>query len=262
MNHDRRITFAVALPVYNEQTCVAEAVITINEVLNEIPFETKIIAVNDGSKDRSLEILKSLLTGYPRLIIVNHPINRGYGGACLSALEKGHQEKLTYVLYMDCDLTQDPKYIKDFIEKMQQGYALIKGSRYINGGKVEGVPYYRKFLSSLGNFVAGLFWRLPIKDFTNGFRAIRTDTFELLQLKERGFSILMEEIYCLSYFTKNFSEVPYILTVREDNQGTSSFSYSYKVFYSYLKYPILSFLKIKPAYVNDLKPRQGLVDEN
>ena len=76
---------------------------------------------------------------------------------------------------MDADLTQDPKYINDFIDLMNKDIDLIKATRYSNGGGTDGVPFQRKIISLCGNYIAKFFMKLPITDYTNGFRAIKTN---------------------------------------------------------------------------------------
>ena len=183
------LKFAVALPIFNEEDNIETAIKSINAVLESIPHETKIIAVNDGSKDRSLEILSNISEKLQikNVLVVNHPVNRGYGGACFSALERGFQEGLDYVLFMDCDLTQDPKYIRSFVPKMLEGHTMIKGSRYIKGGEIRGVEAYRKVFSYVGNKVASVFWNLPIKDFTNGFEPSELTLLNCFSLKTGDF---------------------------------------------------------------------------
>jgi dolichol-phosphate mannosyltransferase len=243
-------SFAIGLPVFNEEVAIEQAVSSIDKILETIDIPTKIIAINDGSTDSSSQILKQLANKFPRLIVVEHEKNQGYGSACFTGLKTAYDLGQNYILFMDSDLTQDPRYINSFIPKMREGYVLIKASRYAKEGKVEGVEFYRVAISWVGNNIARILWRLPIRDFTNGFRAIRSDHFKYLHLKQPGFSVLMEEIYYLSSVTKNFVEVPYTLTVRE--KGNSSFRYTPKVFWNYLRYPILSFLGIKPKFPEEI----------
>lgn len=242
-------SFAIVLPMYNEAECAEKAIRLISEVLNGIPNPTKIIAVNDGSLDDTQIIVEKLLPQNERLVLLKHPVNRGYGGAVTTAIKYASQEKIEYVLFMDCDLTQDPKYIKGFLGKMDEGYDIIKGSRYIKEGAVEGVPAWRVVISVVGNTIAKVLFGLPIRDYTNGFRALKVSIAEQFHLTERGFSVLMEEIYQAKFIAHKYCEIPYTLSSRSEEQGTSTFSYRPRVIVSYLKYAMKSFLNVKPRHM-------------
>ena len=77
---------------------------------------------------------------------------------------------------------------------------------------------------------------LPITDYTNGFRAIKTNLVANLSFEENGFAYLIEEVNKVSKKAKTFGEVPYILAVRKDNHSKSKFTYSFGVYFSYLKW--------------------------
>ena len=78
--------------------------------------------------------------------------------------------------------------------------------------------------------------RLPITDYTNGFRAIKTALLNNIDFEENNFAYLIEEIKKVSKFAKSYAEVPYTLTVREDSNSKSKFIYSTSVYFSYLKW--------------------------
>ena len=137
---------------------------------------------------------------------------------------------------MDSDLTQSPKYIYDFLYFMDKDIDLIKATRYSPGGGTDGVGLKRKIISLGGNLIAKIFMRLPLTDYTNGFRAIKTKLLEDIIFEENNFAYLIEEIKKVSKYAKTYAEVPYILSVRKDNESKSKFIYSTKVYFSYLKW--------------------------
>ena len=147
---------------------------------------------------------------------------------------------------MDSDLTNDPADLPKFVQKMQEGYEVIKATRYSCGGGVSGVPFYRIAISFVGNYVAHLLFRLPLHDCTNGFRAVRVRLLLQARLSETRFPIIMEELYWLKALGTRFAEVPVTLTNRAAKLRCTAFSYHPRVFYEYLKYPVKAFLGIKP----------------
>ncbi len=230
--------------MYNEEAGAEACVRSVCEVLRRIPNRSTLIAVNDGSRDRTGNILASEHNA--QLIVVTHSRNRGYGAALRSGVEEASRNGYDYVLFMDSDLTNDPRDIPRFVEKMDQGVDVIKATRYSLGGAVSGVPRYRVLISVAGNSVARLLYGLPIHDCTNGFRAARVSLLMQMRLNENRFPIIMEELYWAKFIARSFAEVPVVLTNRTSEQRKTSFVYSPKVFYHYLKYPIRASLGIRP----------------
>jgi len=184
-------SFLVSLPMYNEDAYVEDTIRAIFAVLDRIEIGNAIIAVNDGSHDNTLRILEGIQPEFERLYIVDHQTNKGYGAAIKSAYSFGIEYGYDYVLFMDADLTQDPRYILAFLPHMANGVDFIKASRYIKGSRVLGVSRFRKAVSRLGNAFARLAFHLPITDYTNGFRAVKTSVAEQFKLNSNHFEILL-----------------------------------------------------------------------
>jgi glycosyltransferase involved in cell wall biosynthesis len=239
---DSRPAFAVVVPAYNEERGIERCVRAIDDVLGRLPNRTALIVVDDGSADRTGRILADLRTTISRLIVVAHDGNRGYGGALRTGARQAAAMSFDYVLFMDSDLTNDPRYVSDFARTMVGGYDLIKGSRYIAGGAVMGVPRRRRILSVVGNRVARTLYGLPVRDCTNGFRALRTSLFQRMDLRENGFAVIMEELYHAQRLAGTVCEIPCALSTRANGLRPSSFQYRPRVFWDYLKYPIRSAL--------------------
>lgn len=229
-------SFAVVLPVYNEEAIIESCISNIQHFLALNSINANIIAVNDGSKDSTAEVLSALKEKIPTLIVETHVQNGGYGAACRTGFAAAVRVGVDYALVMDADGTQDPEHIKRFFNPMQLGISFIKATRYAKGGKTVGVSWARKAPSYWGNKLARLMLRLPITDYTNGFRAIKATVLKDLQTSERGFSVLIEEVVCAKKLGASFAEVPYTLSVRVADGSQSKFIYSWNVYYNYLKH--------------------------
>jgi dolichol-phosphate mannosyltransferase len=147
---------------------------------------------------------------------------------------------------MDSDLTNDPRDIPKFVQKMEEGFDVIKASRYVDGGGMSGVPWRRKVASKIGNMIASPLFGVGIKDCTNGFRAVKLDKLTQMSLTERGFPVLMQELYNSKFLAKTFCEIPVVLTNRKTGQRPTSFSYKPEMFLKYLKFAVKAFLGIRP----------------
>ena len=227
------------------------------QALDEFPYRTALIVVNDGSLDDTQKILNRLVPKYLDLTVVSYSENLGYGGAVRQGIDKASDEGFDYALFMDSDLTNDPKYIGGFVEKMLDGVDVIKASRYIRGGEAVGVPIYRVIISVLGNKLARFLLGVPILDCTNGFQAIKVSLLKKMPLSENGFAVIMEELYYLKFLAETFCEVPYTLATRRDMIRKSSFYYRPKVFCQYLKYPLKSFFNLAPKHIRHYEETTG-----
>ncbi len=174
--------------------------------------------------------------------ILTHEVNQGYGRALQTGIKAAIDGGYDYILFMDSDLTNDPSDISRFVQKMNEGVSVIKATRYSEGGGIDGVPFYRWIISWAGNKLAKALFRLPISDYTNGFRAVKSSLLRDVSFSENDFSIIMEELYLIRPSAKSYANIPVRLTNRSENLKPSSFVYSPKTFIRYLKYPVKCFL--------------------
>ncbi|AUB84532.1 hypothetical protein THSYN_28780 [Candidatus Thiodictyon syntrophicum] len=228
--------FCVVLPMYNEGANARACIGAIDTLLSGLDLGAAIIAVDDGSSDDTWSVLQDLATVTPSLRLCRHGTNQGYGAANRTGFAAAIAGGFDYALVMDADGTQDPQFIRGFLPHMRQGVDFIKATRYARGSRVEGVDIRRKAISWLGNRVAKAALRIPLTDFTNGFRAIRGELLKKLTTHDNGFSVLMEEVVQARRLGASFAEVPYTLTVRRAPGSTSKFTYSFAVYRNYLRY--------------------------
>lgn len=233
----------MVIPAFNEEVGIAACVAAVDAALAELPNRTALIVVEDGSRDGTLAALTALVPEYPRLTVARHAVNQGYGAALRTGVATADELGLDYVVFMDSDLTNDPAALAAFEERMAGGVDVIKASRYVRGGGVLGVPRWREWLSIVGNVVARLLFRLPVRDCTNGFRAVRTSLLTAIELEENGFAVIMEELYRLRPLARSYAEVPVVLTARTGDRRSSSFSFGPRAMARYLKYPLLSLVR-------------------
>jgi len=233
--------------MYNEEEGAERCIRAVSPAVSALPTRSALIVVDDGSTDRTADILAGLSEGVKGLKILTHPENQGYGGALRTGASYAATAGYDYVLFMDSDLTNDPATLPAFLAKMEEGYDVIKASRYAPGGGTAGVARWKVWISTIGNRIARFLFRLPLTDSTNGFRAMRSSIFNQLQITEGGFSSIMQELHQAKLLTRSFGEVPCVLTSRSGHLRRSSFSYSPSVLYSYLKYPIRSFFGRPPG---------------
>jgi glycosyltransferase involved in cell wall biosynthesis len=167
---------AVVIPCYN----VAEH---IAKVILEIPsFVDLIVAVNDASTDRTLEILQSIRDN--RLKVLSHPENRGVGGATVTGFREALSSRAEIIVKMDGDGQMDPAYLPALLDPIiNEGYSYTKGNRFLHSKELGQMPRLRRWgnfcLTFLTKMTSG-YWH--IFDPQNGYWAIRSGDLELLNL--------------------------------------------------------------------------------
>jgi dolichol-phosphate mannosyltransferase len=178
----------------------------------------KIIAVNDGSRDRTSEVLKDLSVDYP-LEVLKHPSNLGLGAALRTGLLMTVEEAFDddFVVTMDSDNTHNPKHVLDML--VAAGYAdVVVGSRYVKGGVQLNVPFHRVILSMGANFLVRKLFQLPLKDATSGFRCFRAYLLKRVHgifrdkiIESDGFVASLELLLKAVHSGGTVAEVPILL---------------------------------------------------
>lgn len=231
----------IIIPMYNEEAIAQSSIETILPYLETLQYPTTLLIVNDGSTDKTAEIVRALVDrvgNEARLAMVSHDRNHGYGAGLRTGMRYAIEHGYDYALFMDSDLTNHPKYLTLSYNKMAEGCDYIKATRYRKGGGMEGVSLKRRIFSRVANIISRFCFQLPLSDTTNGFRAVKTDILRKLDLKESGFPIIMEELYQAKSYVKKFGEFPYILTERTQGEGQTHFSYTFRTLWQYLSYAL------------------------
>ena len=175
------LELSVLMPVYNERATVERA---IRAVLDAAPAETyELIGVDDGSTDGTTEVLRAL--SVPETVrVIFRDRNRGKGSALLTALREARGE---FSAVFDADLEYSADDISALLEPLRNGERVVFGAR----GFAPHTAY--SFWYTLGNrfvsFVASLIYNTRLSDIMTGQKAMPTELFRTLDLREPGFGI-------------------------------------------------------------------------
>ncbi len=213
---------SIVIPMYNEAENVRTTLNRVEEAMAPFQGTYEVIAVNDGSHDQTLEILKEVAEQNEKLRIVSYSKNMGRG----MALRRGFKEsKGEIVVSIDADLSYDPKYILDFIELLRKetDINIVLASPYMPGGGVQGVPLIRLWISKLGNKI--LRFAMPNRIYTSTgiFRAYRKGVLDSLELESDGKEIHLEILSKAMALGYRVKEVPAVLRGRK--KGESKFKF-------------------------------------
>jgi glycosyltransferase involved in cell wall biosynthesis len=156
MYKDQKI--CVVVPAYNEETQIIRTVSTMPE------FVDHIVVVDDCSKDRTCEVLKELQKTYKTLVLINHDVNQGVGGAIATGYKwaKEHKIDVTVVMAGDAQMSPDDlPAILDPVVNNEVDYS--KGNRLFTGEAYKKIPKVRYFgnsMLSLLTKIASGYWHV------------------------------------------------------------------------------------------------------
>ncbi len=177
---------SVIIPMYNEEDNV---LITLKEVKKVLKTcgSYQIIAVDDGSSDRTLPLLEEYARENSELLVLNHPVNMGMGKALRTGFEKAEGE---VVITLDADLSYEPQYITELIRELHQHHLdIVIGSQYMAGGETEDIPFIRLFVSKMANKIVGYALDRNISTVTGILRAYRKEVLDSIEIESTGTEI-------------------------------------------------------------------------
>lgn len=179
MNNAPKVSILV--PCYNEENAISETVEQLDAALAPLgAFE--IIAINDGSTDRTLECLDALKTRFPRLRVVDHDRNRGYGAALKTGMRHAASDMIAIT---DADGTYPVKDLPRLVT-LAKDYDMVVGARTganVTYSKIRKIPKY--FLHAWVNWIVNF----KVPDINSGMRVFRKDMAQkFVRILPNGFS--------------------------------------------------------------------------
>ena len=154
---------SIIIPVYNEEKSIATVLKEIEDVMNRSRLSYEIIVVNDGSTDKTMEVLKN---SGPNIKVFHHRVNRGYGASLKTGICNAQYETLVIT---DADGTYPYERIPELVSYMKD-YDMVVGAR--TGVSVK-VPLIRKpakwVINRLANYLTGV----KIPDLNSGLRVMK-----------------------------------------------------------------------------------------
>jgi glycosyltransferase involved in cell wall biosynthesis len=192
-------SISVFFPCYNDARTIGDLVLEADDQLQRLATDYEIIVVNDGSGDDSARVLHDLQARLPRLRVVTHERNRGYGGALRSGFAHATKE---VVFYTDGDGQYDVGELSVLL------MLLTPDTDFVNGIKMTRQdPPHRVFAGNLHRFLMRWTFWLPINDVDCDFRLIRRSVLERLDLRSNSGSICVELVKHAQRSGAQFREV-------------------------------------------------------
>jgi len=210
---DKENTYVI-LPAYNEET-------RIQPVIEEIARRGyKMVIVNDGSSDNTLEVIKESQRKYPENIyIYSHIINRGVGVAMQTGFDAVLRYNPKYVVNMDSDGQHSVDDLDNVLKPLITGEA----QAVIGVRPLKDMPLSRNIANAIMNLLTRIFYRVDVSDSQTGFRAITREALDKIEINARGYLISSEFIREVNDNKIPFAEVPIetIYTPETQKKGTN-----------------------------------------
>lgn len=169
----------IVMPVANEEETMGGV---IDKILS-LPYENLFLypVIDSFSKDHTEEIIRSY-EKTSRVKCIFYGESTGVISCYLEGYRRALEDGAEQIIEMDGGGSHQPEEIPQFIEKLEEGYECVWGSRFVEGGDISHHPFYRRILSSGGTLLANLVLGTRLKDMTSGFEGFKREVLEEFQL--------------------------------------------------------------------------------
>lgn len=198
------IKLTILMPCLNEAETLGRCIEKANCWISSSGVETEVLIADNGSTDGSQAIAESLGA---RVVPVQQ---RGYGSAlfhgCMAA--KGE-----WIIMGDSDDSYDFSKLDAFVQKLQQGFDLVMGNRFLGGIAPGAMPWKNRYIGNpVLTRVGRVLFKCPAKDFHCGLRGFRKDAFLRMDLRTTGMEFASEMVIKANFLDMRIAEVPTILS--------------------------------------------------
>jgi dolichol-phosphate mannosyltransferase len=166
---------SIVIPARDEEGCIASTVehLFIELRIHHVPHE--IVVVDDGSSDRTWEILSALTERVPTLRPVQNNGLHGFGRAITHGFDNVTGDAIAIMM---ADESDDCRDVVRYWQLLNEGWDAVFGSRFVKGGGVIDYPWVKLRVNRLANVVIRLLFRIRLNDTTNAFKAYRRSVIE------------------------------------------------------------------------------------
>ncbi len=216
----------VLIPTYNEEESISNLLNRLQTVREKLAnlFYIDILIIDDGSPDKTVDIVKSL--EFSKINVLQRSEKKGLGPAYLAGFSEGLKGDYDYFVEMDADLSHQPEELYLLLEKADEDNFVI-GTRWMPGGSVVNWPKKRQFISKMGTKYASAALKLPYRDLTSGYRVIPRSFLEKIdfsKIETRGYGFQVEMAIKARNHGFKIIEVPITFVERENGHSKMSIS--------------------------------------
>jgi len=185
---------SIVVPAHNEEGNLENLAAKLVPLLerHEETQDYEIVLVDDNSKDKTSSIVDRLSIGNSRIKAIHRTESPGFGNAIKAGFRHACGDVIIPVMG---DLSDDPEDIPKLIRKIEEGYDIAYGSRFVKGGSLNGYPMSKRFANRAFNNIVRFSFGIPHKDVTNAFKAYRIEVLEAIgidNIEANGFDLTVE----------------------------------------------------------------------
>lgn len=187
-------------PAYNDAGTIGDLVITAMQTLSQITPDYEVVVVNDGSTDHTARVLNELAHRHPRLRVIHHSRNRGYGAALRTGFANARKE---WVFYTDGDGQYDPRELLRMVRAVRDNVDVVNGYKIFRCD-----PFHRAVIGRLYHYTMRLVFGFRLRDVDCDFRLIRRQVLDRVPLESDTGVICVELVKKFQDAGCRFVEVP------------------------------------------------------
>jgi len=205
---------SVLIPVFNEEQTVVQI---LRKVLALGPLLKEIVVIDDGSKDRTPDLVRELAEREPLIRFYALPENRGKTAAIQRALDEATGD---IIIIQDADLEYDPAEIPEVIAPILAGHAdVVYGSRFLVRRAARVLYFYHYVANTLLTLLSNLLTNRNMTDIETCYKAFRSGVIKPLRLTSRGFGMEVEITALITKSRARTYEVPISYYGRSYEEG-------------------------------------------
>ncbi|UCD15132.1 MAG: glycosyltransferase family 2 protein [Candidatus Omnitrophota bacterium] len=191
---EHKYNISIVMPAFNEAQNIEETVRSCFSTLATLGIEGEVVVTDDGSVDDTLKILNSLAAEFPRLKVVNHEKNEGYGAALKDAVSSASGR---YIVSIDSDGQFDIGEIPLLIEQKDRGFDIVSGYRKKKKDSLF------KIIADRGlNIIVRIMFGVNYRDTNCAFKIYSPGVLDRIKIEARGYQApteILMKLHTLGY---------------------------------------------------------------
>ena len=195
-----RPSITVFFPAYNDAGTIASMVVLADRTLRKLTDDYEMIVVNDGSRDHTAQVLSELESIYPRLRLIHHTANKGYGSALRTGFANASKE---LIFYTDGDAQYDVRELETLVPLMTGDIDVVNGYKISRSD-----PWHRIIIGTIYRWTVRLAFGIRIRDVDCDFRLVRRASYNRVRLASTSGTICVEMIKSFQDAGLRFAEAP------------------------------------------------------
>lgn len=210
LNKSNDTPLSVVIPAYNEEERIDNSLNTIIRYMENRGYRYEIIVVNDGSTDKTVDIVKNFSVRNKNINLILNEKNMGKGYSVKKGILESNGE---YILFSDSDLSTPIEEIEKLIRYLQEDYDIAIGSRALPNSDVQiHQSFHRELMGKIFNLITRILTLMDIKDTQCGFKCFKKDAAKNIFRRQiiNGFSFDVEILYIAKKLGYKIREVPVV----------------------------------------------------